>query len=63
MKCENYWPNRASIQYGNLLVTLEAEQLFAEFIVRSFTITAAKAKKVTTLVEGGRGEWGGEREG
>ncbi|XP_060605523.1 synaptogenesis protein syg-2-like, partial [Ruditapes philippinarum] len=39
MKCEQYWPNEASLcQYGQVTVTSKTTEVFAEYTVRTFTV-------------------------
>ncbi|XP_060565351.1 receptor-type tyrosine-protein phosphatase mu-like [Ruditapes philippinarum] len=40
MKCEQYWPNEASLcQYGQVTVTSKNTEVFAEYTIRKFTVS------------------------
>ncbi len=48
-KCEQYWPARGVVVYGDTTVTLVSQILYPEFVVREFMVTTGKNKKVRTF--------------
>ena len=45
MKCNEYWPKQGAMQYGQVVVTLQREKVFPEFIMRTFIIAHEQQKK------------------
>ncbi len=39
VKCEQYWPESGSKSYGPFQVVITEQQILADYIVRSFTLT------------------------
>ena len=37
LKCKQYWPNEGEHQYGGICVSLEEEQRYAEYTIRTFS--------------------------
>ena len=55
IKCNEYWPKQGAIQYGQVVVTLEREKVFPEFIMRTFIIAHEQQKKEVPKTSGDDG--------
>jgi len=38
-KCAQYWPDEGSLSYGGIKVTLDKNEPFSDFIIRTFAIS------------------------
>jgi len=38
-KCSQYWPDEGSLTYGGIKVTLDKNEPFSDFIIRTFAIS------------------------
>ena len=38
-KCAQYWPDEGSLTYGGIKVTLDKNEPFSDFIIRTFSIS------------------------
>ena len=43
VKCEQYWPDSGSKNYGPFKVTLVEYQMFADYVIRTLEVTVRKA--------------------
>lgn len=51
VKCEEYWPSRAYMQFGNFTVSLDGEQLYPEYMLRQIKITrVSKSESISRSV-------------
>ena len=41
VKCQQYWPSSAAVQYGPFIVTLAEQQMFADYIIRHLHISVS----------------------
>lgn len=41
IKCQQYWPPTAAMQYGPFIVTLAEQQMFADYIIRHLHISVS----------------------
>ncbi|XP_066925636.1 receptor-type tyrosine-protein phosphatase S-like [Clytia hemisphaerica] len=48
-KCECYWPQKGSIAYGSIVVTVNTMDTYADFVIRSFTLQQNNNKEIRTL--------------
>ena len=55
VKCNEYWPKQGAIQYGQMVVTVEREKVFPEFIMRTFIIAHEQQKKEVPEMSGDDG--------
>ena len=46
-KCEQYWPDSGSQQYGPFRVTLTEQQVFADYIIRTMQLEVRVLHDVT----------------
>ena len=42
-KCEQYWPDSGSQQYGPFRVTLTEQQVFADYIIRTMQLEVSNS--------------------
>ena len=41
IKCQQYWPNKESVQYGPFTVTITDQQVLADYTIRHFILTVS----------------------
>ena len=41
IKCQHYWPDSGSKNYGPFQVTITDQQTFADYIIRTFQMTVS----------------------
>ena len=50
VKCEQYWPNSGSKNYGPFKVTLVEYQMFADYVIRTLQVTVRKATHIDSFI-------------
>ncbi|XP_062432311.1 receptor-type tyrosine-protein phosphatase eta [Rhea pennata] len=48
-KCEQYWPDKQSMSYGDIIVTMVSEIVLPEWTVRDFTVENSNAPEIHTV--------------
>jgi len=46
IKCEQYWPDSATTEYGPFKVTLMKQQIFADYIMRTLRVTVSEGNYI-----------------
>ena len=49
VKCEQYWPDSGSKNYGPFKVTLEEYQMFADYVIRTLQVNVRKATHIDSF--------------
>ncbi|KAM8807854.1 receptor-type tyrosine-protein phosphatase eta [Eudromia elegans] len=48
-KCEQYWPDKQSMSYGDIVVTMVAEIVLPEWTIRDFTVENTNVSEIHTV--------------
>ncbi|NXA51643.1 PTPRJ phosphatase, partial [Nothocercus julius] len=48
-KCEQYWPDKQSMSYGDIIVTMVSEIVLPEWTVRDFTVENTNVSEIHTV--------------
>ncbi|XP_067151443.1 receptor-type tyrosine-protein phosphatase eta [Apteryx mantelli] len=48
-KCEQYWPDKQSMSYGDIIVTMVSEIVLPEWTIRDFTVENSNAPEIHTV--------------
>ncbi|NWX89414.1 PTPRJ phosphatase, partial [Nothoprocta pentlandii] len=48
-KCEQYWPDKQSMSYGDIIVTMVSEIVLPEWTIRDFTVENANVSEIHTV--------------
>ena len=43
IKCQHYWPDSGSKEYGPFKVVISDQQLFADFVIRTFRVSVSES--------------------
>ena len=49
VKCEQYWPDSGSKNYGPFKVTLVEYQMFADYVIRTLQVNVRKATHIDSF--------------